>query len=871
MKTELKLNLLIRTVMAVVFCCSTATLAATDEVEVGVIGASNIDAVGKPPISPARDLETGVEVHFQEVISTDVDGRAQLLFQDGTALTVGPQSDLVIDEYVYDPATGLGEMTISISKGVFRLVGGKISKNTPVVFKTPSATIAVRGGIAAGIVVEGRTEWVLLFGALEVILPSGVTMKTTGVAGTMITATSADGGTIIKQKVNPKTLAFMTGLMEQDPATIDLVNSSGNLSGDARGAQDPASELPVTLRSEESPERDGAEPETERQKANREFNEAETAVLDKVKKRKAARSAAKKEFDEKTQARTELSNKEQERTERKQSAEAAYDEREDVVEQIKQAKEKRASANADIATIHKQLKAAKSGDEPLTDSEQKTLRIDLKQSKKERSEANRVLDDKVAERSTASADKRETRKELRAATKAKRQAGDDLKTAKEELKDARKTRAEDRKAARTALGSSSGDLVGLSKKQQKKIISLAKSLSVKSAVGAPDPAIPDPSLSGKKIAESGIGTSKNETGTDAPIVVGFDEEGGAILGCDDDSACDSITMVSVKLDSDWGDGSSTPTKKEKKAIKKIKKIEAAVIKKAEKKAAKKKSAEDRRAEEKAKKKADKKKAAEDRRAEERAAKKNAAAAKKAEEKAEKKAKKKADKKAKKKAEKKAKKCDPEEPDCETGRQTAITLLTNGGSTELRADAYVYGKPIGILVRSGSSSAVCRDCRFLNWQRQPLVISGNVIGLHYWVQGAATSAAELAAAASKTATYSGGMIGSVANDGALREHLGRFDSRVEFGFSHYRVNAFNAQFDNQSFTGASGLTPNSQAFGVTASALASGRDSARDRVLQASGYFAGSPAATGSPPPEMGGSFNITGSDYAASGVFVGKH
>ena len=167
--------------------------------------------------------------------------------------------------------------------------------------------------------------------------------------------------------------------------------------------------------------------------------------------------------------------------------------------------------------------------------------------------------------------------------------------------------------------------------------------------------------------------------------------------------------------------------------------------------------------------------------------------------------------------------------------------------------------------------MCRDCRFLNWQRQPLVISGNVIGLNYWVQGAAASAAELAAAAGKTATYSGGMIGSVANHGALNEHVGKFNSRVEFGFSHYRVNAFNAQFDNQSFTGASGLTPNSQAFGVTASALASGRDSARDRVLQASGYFAGSPAATGSPPPEMGGSFNITGSDYAASGVFVGKH
>ena len=849
MKTELKLNLLIRTAMAVVFCCSTATLAATDEVEVGVTAASNIDAVGKPPISPARDLETGVEVHFQEVISTDVDGRAQLLFQDGTALTVGPQSDLVIDEYVYDPATGLGEMTISISKGVFRLVGGKISKNTPVVFKTPSATIAVRGGIAAGIVVEGRTEWVLLFGALEVILPSGVSMKTTGVAGTMITATSADGGTIIKQKVNAKTLAFMTGLMEQDPATIDLVNSSGNLSGNASGAQDSNNKL----QSEEPSGRDDGDPETEHQRASRqEFNKAETAVLDKVEKREAAQSAADKKLDKKIQARTELSKKEQERTGRKQSADAAIDVREDIGDQIKQAKIKKASANADIAYIHKRLKAAESGGKMLTDSEQKTLRKELKILRKKRSEAKRVLDDKVPERSAATTKKRETRKEVRTATKAERQARRDLKKAKYGLQKARKKRREARATAKAALGSGSEDLVGLSKKQQKKIISLAKSLSVKSTVGTPDLTTPDPSRDSREIAEAGIVTGKNETGTDAPIVVGIDDEGDGVLGCDDDSACGSITMVSVELDSDWDDGSSTPTKKEKKTIKKIKKIEAAVIKKAEKKAKK-------------------KKAREDKRAEERAAKKIAAAAKKAEEKAEKKAKKKADKKAKKKADKKAKKCDSEEPDCETERQTAITLLTNGGSTELRADAYVYGKPIGTLVSSGSSSAVCRDCRFLNWQRLPLVISGNVIGLNYWVQGAAASAAELAAAAGKTATYSGGMIGSVANHGALNEHVGKFNSRVEFGFSHYRVNAFNAQFDNQRFTGASRLTPNSQAFGVTASALASGRDSARDRVLQASGYFAGSPAATGSPPPEMGGSFNITGSDYAASGVFVGKH
>ena len=123
------------------------SVVATDEMEVGVTAASVIDAKGKPPISPARDLETGVDVFFSEKISTDENGRAQLLFRDGTSLTVGASSEMTIDEYIYDPASGTGDMVVSISKGVFRVVGGKISKNKPIVFNSPTATVAVRGCI----------------------------------------------------------------------------------------------------------------------------------------------------------------------------------------------------------------------------------------------------------------------------------------------------------------------------------------------------------------------------------------------------------------------------------------------------------------------------------------------------------------------------------------------------------------------------------------------------------------------------------------------------------------------------------------------------------------------------------------------------
>ena len=56
---------------------------------------------------------------------------------------------MVLDEFVYDPATGSGKLAMTATKGVFRLVGGKISKSEPVTLKTPTATIGIRGGMPA--------------------------------------------------------------------------------------------------------------------------------------------------------------------------------------------------------------------------------------------------------------------------------------------------------------------------------------------------------------------------------------------------------------------------------------------------------------------------------------------------------------------------------------------------------------------------------------------------------------------------------------------------------------------------------------------------------------------------------------------------
>ena len=831
-----------------------APLLASVEQEVGVTAASNIDAMGKPPVSPARDLDTGVEVYFQEVVSTDTNGRAQLLFQDGTALTVGPNSDLVIDQYVYDPATGLGEMAIDISKGVFRLVGGKISKNNPIIFNTPSATVAIRGGMFTGTVTESHTDMVLLFGELKMTLPSGKTSSTT-VPGTNITAnlTEDRSGSLSRERVNPQRLASINETLEKSAIQENPAGASDLLQTTAAAILNNTGQKQDDLSGKESsvdPTETGDE-EISSQRAEREaLQETKKAVLGKVREREDAQNTADRKLDDKSQAQANLRNKEESLADQNRATETAVAKRIDLGEQIKGAKIKREAASAKISDIQTRLAT----DESLSLTERKELRAQLKDLKGTRAEANRFLKTAVSEREDSNQQKQDAKRSSKAASTAARGARRDLNEAKDALKIARKDRRAARKDARKALHGGSSDLSGLSKKQQKKIVALAKDLSTKGPASAPGLTTPDGSRDSKEIAETGIVTSKNETGTDAPIVTDIDDEGDAIIGCDSETDCSSISFSTVDDDTGGGDDSESTstgsssgttvataklTKKEKKAAVAKKKAEKVATRKAKKalekaaeKAEKKKAKEAKKAAEKEKKKEEKKKAAEEKK-------------------------------------KKKKKCDESDPDCTASRPTAIALLDDDAGITLRADAYAYGKPIGTVVSSGSSSALCNDCRFLNWQRQPLIVSGEAIGLHYWVQGASATAKDLAAAAGKTATYQGGMIGSVAESGALREKTGHFRSRVNFGVSHYQVTNFNANFDRNRFSGSSAATPNSQPFGVTAGAL-SGRDGISDLTLNASGYFGGTPATPGAPPPEMGGSFSINGGSYSANGVFVGR-
>ena len=163
-----------------------AASAAAAEPEVGVAAAVNPEATGTPPGAESRIIEVGLDMVRDERVVTGARGRTQMLFVDGSALTVGPDSEVTLDEFVYDPARGTGKLAFSASRGLFRFVGGKISKTAEVTFRTPSALVGVRGGIAI-IEVGESTRAQFLFGERMTVLAAGV-LQEIGRPGFEVTA-----------------------------------------------------------------------------------------------------------------------------------------------------------------------------------------------------------------------------------------------------------------------------------------------------------------------------------------------------------------------------------------------------------------------------------------------------------------------------------------------------------------------------------------------------------------------------------------------------------------------------------------------------------------------------------------------------------
>ncbi|MBL6934429.1 MAG: FecR domain-containing protein [Alphaproteobacteria bacterium] len=117
-----------------------------------------------------------------EVITTGPDSGTEISFIDETLFTIGPESSVVLDEFVYDPDPSKGRLAITATKGVFRFLSGKFASSAYEI-KTPTATMGVRGtffdviveedGLTTVAVQEGEVE-LANFDGESILIPAGL-------------------------------------------------------------------------------------------------------------------------------------------------------------------------------------------------------------------------------------------------------------------------------------------------------------------------------------------------------------------------------------------------------------------------------------------------------------------------------------------------------------------------------------------------------------------------------------------------------------------------------------------------------------------------------------------------------------------------
>ena len=125
---------------------------------IGSVSAISGDAYAVNDDGSRVDLALKSPIFQNQTVVTGQDGKVQIIFADSSIFTISANTELLIDEYVYDPETEQGKSIMNATKGVFKFVTGKIAKNNreEVKVKTPFATIGVRG--SGGIVAVDPTQ-----------------------------------------------------------------------------------------------------------------------------------------------------------------------------------------------------------------------------------------------------------------------------------------------------------------------------------------------------------------------------------------------------------------------------------------------------------------------------------------------------------------------------------------------------------------------------------------------------------------------------------------------------------------------------------------------------------------------------------------
>ena len=131
---------------------------------------AQVPVIGSIGFAICEVLKAGDNVYFGDIIKADSQSKSQVLLLDETVITLGEQTTIIMDEFIYDPNKQNGKIISTVLKGSVKVLSGKISRGNPedLVIKTPAGSIGTRGTEFQTIVDENEgTSQVLLIGPGE--------------------------------------------------------------------------------------------------------------------------------------------------------------------------------------------------------------------------------------------------------------------------------------------------------------------------------------------------------------------------------------------------------------------------------------------------------------------------------------------------------------------------------------------------------------------------------------------------------------------------------------------------------------------------------------------------------------------------------
>ncbi len=105
----------------------------------------------------STDLALKADLHVNDVIRTNANGKVQFIFNDESIVNIGNNSTFIVEDYSNDVKKSF---KANLAVGFARFVSGEIVENNPEAFsvKTPEATVGIRGTTLAIMTHNGTTD-----------------------------------------------------------------------------------------------------------------------------------------------------------------------------------------------------------------------------------------------------------------------------------------------------------------------------------------------------------------------------------------------------------------------------------------------------------------------------------------------------------------------------------------------------------------------------------------------------------------------------------------------------------------------------------------------------------------------------------------